>query len=75
MKNFKQSLKRKSVLQIFVEKLLCCRKIRKGLAVYGLKRHLVIYYNDGHNILRLFDTIPNFIFTAIEAKTPGPFKL
>ena len=25
-------------------------------------------YNDGHNILRLIDTIPNFLFTASEAK-------
>ena len=25
-------------------------------------------YNDGQNILRLFDTIPNFLFTTSEAK-------
>ena len=24
-------------------------------------------YNDGHNILRIFDAIPNFLFTTSEA--------
>ena len=26
------------------------------------------YYNYGHNILRLFDTLPNFLFAASETK-------
>ena len=25
-------------------------------------------YNDGHNILRIFDAIPSFLFTTNEAK-------
>ena len=25
-------------------------------------------YNDGYNILRLFDTLPNFLFNATEVK-------
>ena len=27
-----------------------------------------ILYNHGHNILRLFDTLPNFLFTTSETK-------
>ena len=43
MRNFKQELKCNSVLEIFVEKLPCCRKIREALVDYGLKRHLIYY--------------------------------
>ena len=36
----------------------------------GITLHVSTYtvYNDGHNILRLFDTISNFLFTTSEAK-------
>ena len=36
----------------------------------GITQHVSTYtvYNDGHNILRLFDTISNFLFTTSEAK-------
>ena len=27
-----------------------------------------MYYNDGHNILRIFDALPNFPFTTSETK-------
>ena len=27
-----------------------------------------LYYNHGHNIVRLFDTLPNFLFTISETK-------
>ena len=43
MGNSKQRLKVNSVLEIFVENSPCCRKIREALAVYGLKRYLIIY--------------------------------
>ena len=29
---------------------------------------IVNSYNHGHNILRLFDTLPNFLFTTSEMK-------
>ena len=35
---------------------------------YGLPFKLQCHYNHGHNILRLFDTLPNFLFTASETK-------
>ena len=28
----------------------------------------MLLYNDGHNIMRHFDTIPDFLFTTSEAK-------
>ena len=36
----------------------------------GITQYVSTYtvYNDGHNILRLFDTISNFLFTTSEAK-------
>ena len=43
MGNFKQRLKRNSVLKIFVEKFRCCWKIREALVDYGSKRHIIIY--------------------------------
>ena len=44
MRNSKQRLKGNSVLEIFVENFACCRKIHEALVVYGLKRHLIIYW-------------------------------
>ena len=43
MSYFKQELKSNSMLEIFVQKFPCCRKIREALVDYGLKRHLVYY--------------------------------
>ena len=28
----------------------------------------MLVYNDGHNIMRLYDTTPDFLFTASEGK-------
>ena len=39
----------------------------KSLRGEGIK-HKNRYYNDGNNILRLVDNIPNFLFTTSEAK-------
>ena len=31
-------------------------------------KNILIIYNYGHNILRLFDVLQNFLFTASETK-------
>ena len=37
----------------------------QGMSVIAMILH---YYNPGHNILRLFDVLPNFAFTTSELK-------
>ena len=46
---------------------ICCKIFKACVTILGLYL-LKGCYNDGHNILRLFDTIPNFLFTKSEAK-------
>ena len=39
-----------------------------GLKIVANKHVESNYYNHGHNILRHFDILPNFLFTASETK-------
>ena len=41
-------------------------KIWFQVVTYSL--HILVVYNHEHNILRLFDTLPNFLFTTSETK-------
>ena len=55
MRNAKQRLKENSVLEIFVEKFPCCRKIREAVFIYELKCYLIIYLYAANSYNHLID--------------------
>ena len=48
------------------DRLLFLGDFNAGVEDSAVKNFL--FYNDGHNILRIFDTLPVFLFTTSEKK-------
>ena len=51
------------VQQVFLE-FPCLELLTK----WFLKDYSATFYNHGHNIMRIFDVLPNFPFTASDTK-------
>ena len=40
----------------------------RGITMIHENLNFLAFYNHGHNILRIFGTLPNFLFTTSETK-------
>ena len=78
LKNLDSSDTKRYIFQRFFAEIVDVSKIKTVLVLKGiisettslwvLTCQMSSFYNDGQNILRLFDDLPNFPFTTSETK-------